>query len=286
MTVTVYEWIKELASYTDALALLRATSSYVVDGMTFKLPTRKDYETALVRSSTLRAGEALRDQAELVAAVQAHWHAEGHNACVFAAELSNRRLESGWKTYVVSYPEETLKPDSADEIAAMITELCRPSIADAEIEVVSVILPRLEVSSALARLLHSLGRLPEWCLRERGIENVAGIGETVLIGLRAKVELGHWAEVLGFGASRGQGNTRLAPFTELAIRVKEPPRPRRNQRAYMADIEMNIEKAQFGDWWHTTKRQRAERLGVDQDARAKARVTFAVARTVWEEAGA
>jgi hypothetical protein len=77
----------------------------------------------------------------------------------------------------------------------------------------------------------------------------------------------------------------LAPFTELAIRVKEPPRPRRSHRPYMADIEMDLDNIEFGSWWHDTKRQRAERLGAAQDARAKGRVTFALEERAWQSVG-
>ena len=282
--VSFYHWTDEPGDYADELSKLIPTSGYEVNGTAFAVPTRDDYQTALVDAGALGADEQIAFNPELAAAVQAHWHAGGHNACVFAAHLSATRANSGWETYVLDNRSGSDDPGvGPEEIADATTELCRPWLVAPEVEVISVIMPLLDDPVALARLLWRLGSLPNWNLRERGIENVAGLGKVMLVGVRAKVELDHWAEVLGFGRFAGQANTRLAPFTELAIRAKEPPRPRRNKRAYMADIEMALDNIEFGQWWHETKRQRAERLGAEQDARAKARVTFALDQAAWEE---
>lgn len=272
-----YRWAGEPSDFSDALAGLQASGGYRVDGRTFEVPTREDYELAFSAHGSISTGATISECAELAAAAQAHWHAGGNDGCVFAAALSADRVNSGWETHVLLD-----NVDDAASVAGAIDALCRPRIAAPEIEVVSVLMPAVDDADTLARLLSRLSPLEHWNVRERGVEDVEGIGSVVLLGVRAEVELGHWAEVLGFGRFAGQGNTRLAPFTELAIRVKEPPRPRRNQRAYMADIEMDLDKVEFGRWWHETKRRRAERLGAEQDARAKGRVTFALEQGAWE----
>lgn len=272
-----FRWTDEPSDFSDALAGMHASGRYGVEGRTFEIPTREDYELALTAAGAISRDDRIVDHPELAAAAQAHWHAGGNNGCVFATALSARRVDSGWETYVLQRPV-----DDPAAAADAIDALCRPRIAAPEVEVVSVVMPALDDADALASLLWRLSELEDWSVGERGVEDVDGIGNVVLIGVRAKVELGHWAEVLGFGRFAGQGNTRLAPFTELAIRAKEPSRPRRNQRAYMADIEMDLDNVEFGRWWHDTERQRAERLGAAQDARAKARVTFALEQAAWK----
>lgn len=273
----LHRWAGEPSDFGDALAGLLATGRYSVEGRTFEIPTAEDYEQALQQAGAISADGRIVDHPDMVAVAQAHWHAGGHNGCVFATALSETRIDSGWETHVLQCPIEN--PAS---IAEAINTLCRPRIAAPEVEVVSVLMPCVDDAQTLARIVSRLGTLEHWDVRELAVEDVEDIGPVVLLSVRAEVELGHWAEVLGFGHFAGQGNTRLAPFTELAIRVKEPSRPRRNQRAYMADIEMDLDNVEFGEWWHDTVRQRAERLGAAQDARAKGRVTFAIEQAEWE----
>jgi hypothetical protein len=272
--VSVRAWQGEPNDFGDGLRALAASDSYEVGGETFLVPTREDYRRALAAVGIPRSG-VLEDDADLAAAVQAHWHAGGHNACIFAENLSTTRAEAGWDTYVLAGAPEEL----ADAIAA----ICVERLPIPEVQVVSALMPRLDNAEEIVRLLRRLGSLPDWRVDELDRLPDPDLREVILIGLRAKVELDHWAEVLGFGRFPGQANTRLAPFTELAIRAKEPPRPRRNQRAYIADIEMGLDRIVAYEWWHATKRIRAARLGDVQDRRGKARVTFALEARVWEE---
>lgn len=269
-TVAVHEWPGEAADISPALTTLRASGAYVVDGTRFEVPTREDYRTALATAG-LPATGTLEDDPYLAAAIQAHWHAGGYNACVFAVNLSATRAASGWETYVLAggHPRER-----AEHIAA----ICSERLPVPEVQVVSALLPRTDAAADVRGLVRHLGSLSDWRLDELGhVDSPQGPAE--LLGLRAKVELDHWAEVLGFGRFAGQANTRLAPFTELAIRAKEPRRPRRSRRAYMADIEMGIDNVEMREWWHDTEHARAARLGQEGEPRAKARVTFALTDT-------
>lgn len=171
--------------------------------------------------------------------------------------------------------------DDPAALAAAIDTQVRPRLQAPEVEVVSVLLPYLDNPEPLAELLHRLDEMEHWDVSELGEENDEEMGELVRLGLRAQVEFGFWSEVLGFGVLGGQARTRLAPFTELAIRAKPPNRPRRSQRAYMADIEIPFENREFGAMWATTHDQRAERLGQDHDLRGKARVTYVVKKRIW-----
>ena len=273
--VTAHEWLGEPADIGSALTDLRPTGSYAVGSRRFDLPLREDYREELARAGLL-AG-ALEDDPDLAAAVQAHWHTGGHNACVFAEALSATRAASGWETHVISggEPEER-----AERVAATCTE----RLPVPEVQVVSVLLPRTDDPGEVVALVRHLGSLSDWRIDDLDDVHSAN-GRVALVGLRARVELGHWGEVLGFGRFPGQANTRLAPFTELAIRAKEPRRPRRNQRAYMADIEMDLDNLEMREWWHATEEARAARLGADGDPRGKARVTFALAAELWRGEG-
>ena len=115
-----------------------------------------------------------------------------------------------------------------------------------------------------------LSRRAEWDVHAEALSDDSPEDGAARLGVRVAVEFDHWSEVLGFGEFALQPNTRLAPFTELAIRAKAPPRPRRSHRAYMADIAVDVEQVEFGSWWHETKREPAARLAPDQDTRGKA----------------
>jgi hypothetical protein len=149
------------------------------------------------------------------------------------------------------------------------------------IEVVSVLLPELDDEALLGATLARLAGLTEWDVRQLGEETDDALGPIVRLGVRAAVEFDHWSEVLGFGCFAAQANTRLAPFTELAIRAKPPKTRRPNQRAYMADIDMGFERDQVREWWRETQEDRLRRLGAAQEYRGKAKVTFSLRQGAW-----
>lgn len=238
------------------------------------MPSREDYAAALRECGALGPEDDIRANPDLVIAAQAHWHAAGHNACVFAGYLSEQRDAHGWESYV-------LDEAGLDRQAQAINEMVPPRLVAPETEVVSVLLPYMEEAEAAAELLRRLDGMEDWEVSDLGRENDEELGALIRLGLRARVEFDHWSEVLGFGPMAGQARTRLAPFTELAIRAKPPARPRRSQRAYMADIEVPFDNREFGRMWATTHDQRGQRLGQDHETRGKAKVTFVIKSSVW-----
>lgn len=272
----LYHWQGEVEDFSEALAEVKTTRTYAGAGGDYEVSSRRDYESRLRECGVLGQDTDLRQVPELVAVTQAHWHCSGANACTFAAYLSERRPEYGWETYVVM--------DAADNrgLVSTISSLTQQRLPVPEVEVISVILPELTEEAELVALLTRLSGFADWDVKEIGSEDDPDLGDLVRLGLRAAVEFDHWAEVLGFGQFAAQPATRLAPFTELAIRAKPPERPRRTQRAYMADINIDgLDQVEFGTWWHDTKEERRRRLSTSQDLRGKAKATFSVRKSEW-----
>jgi hypothetical protein len=275
----VIEWRGEIEDYGKAFDVLAISDSYTgLEDAEFPLPTRDAYEEAMRAGGELGREVALRDDPVLAAAVQAHWHAAGPNACEFARHISAHRADHGWSTVVITDIAEPR--EIADQISAQV----RPRIEDPDLEVVSVLLPQLDDEIVLAKAIARLGGMADWQLRGEAGDDQARTGALVRLGLRVAVEFDHWSEVLGFGRFSAQANTRLAPFTEFAVRAKAPERPRRDQRAFMAHIPVALDKPEFGDWWNRTRDDRRRRLRADQDLQGKAKVTFAITRDAWAEA--
>lgn len=269
-------WKGEIDDVAGVLDNVARSSSYETDrGLRFAIPARADYERALRDAAFLGDEEELAGRPELAAAAQAHWHAGGHNACVFAEFLSARRREGGWETYVLT------DCGSGSEDANALDALVRPRLQAPEVEVVSVLLPHVGGIRRFAEVVRHLGELPDWRLRDDQAGEHPELGPVRRLELAVDVGLDHFSEVLGFGPWEPMAYTRRAPFCELAIRAKPPRRPRRDARAYMAHIEVDLDQPEFGEWWRRTEEQRAARLGDLHDRWGKARVTLTVPEDDW-----
>jgi len=271
----IRRWRGSLAEMSMAADVLTPSDFYVGVGGTFPTFRRADYTSAFRESGDLEPGCELATMPVLVALAQCHWHASGASGCTFAAHLSQQREEYGWDTYVIT--DVTDSPELSSEVSA----LCVAGVAVPGVEVVSVLLPELDDEPMLAALLAGLSSVADWEVTDEGHEADRTLGPMVRLGVRLAVELDHWSEVLGFGPFGTQPNTRLAPFTELAIRAKGPTRPRRDRRSYMANIPMGLDNTEFGEWWHETEEERANRLADDQTARGKAKATFSLTECTW-----
>jgi hypothetical protein len=270
-SVQDYCWGGEIARFADVIERLQLSGTYrtTLKGVShdFDVPTRDDYEEALRVCGHLGDGVALTEHPELVAVVQAHWHAAGYNGCRFAMHLSEHRERFGWETWVMA------DRDSPTAVADAIAERAAKRLAPVEVDVLSFVLPHVETARTLGDVTRSLGGRDGWKLVEDADPVDGGLA---LLGLTVGIDLGHWSEILGFGDGAPLAYTRRAPFTELAIRAKPPQRSRTNHRAYMADVRLDEDSRTIAQWGRETKRCRAERLGDEHDARGKARVTTVV----------
>lgn len=272
-----FEWTGEVSEYAAALATVTPSRRLAVDGVDFVVPTRADYERALREAGVLGDGEGWPQRPDLVAAVQAHWHADGHDPCVFAQHMSARRDAHGWETFVL------VDHGSASADADALDALCARRLSAPEAEVVSVLVPHGESPAYLVGVLARLAALDAWEVCDEGCEDDPALGRLVRLGLRVTVEFGYSSEVLGFGSYAGLAYSRQAPFTELAIRAKPPRKPRRDKRAFMAHVDIfpPLDNPDMKEWWDRTEENRRRRLGLGHDARGKARVVFALPEQAW-----
>lgn len=245
-----FEWTGEIADIDDVLDRVRSTGTYTVtisgERKAFNVATGDDYETVLRAHGLLAQDEQLSRRPDLLAPVQAHWHASGHSGCHFAAALSDRRREIGWRTWVIA-PLPT-----ASAYAACINEHLAPLLQDVEVDVVSFLLPGVTEPSDFAEVVTELAKRPGWRLRDEGSEDDVELGRVCRFGLDVEVgEPGnlHFSEILGFGAAAPMAYTRRAPCAELAIRAKAPARRRSDQRAFMAQIPLDLEQSEMAKWW-------------------------------------
>lgn len=271
----VLPWRGSTEEVVAALDRLQISGSCEAREESIPLALRNDYEEAFRVAGLLSNAQRLADDPALAAAAQADWHSMGSNGCRFAAFLSGERLGYGWDTHIVRGTR-----DSRD-LANAVADVYQTHREDPVIEVVSVLLPELDDEALLGAMLTRLAGLTEWDVRLQGEEVDEALGPIVRLGVRAAVEFDHWSEVLGFGCFVAQANTRLAPFTELAIRAKPPKTHRPNQRAYMADIDMEFERDQVREWWRETQEDRLRRLSAAQEYRGKAKVTFSLRQDSW-----
>jgi hypothetical protein len=270
----IYRWDGEVDDLAVILHRVGASGSYTATtagkSREFEVPRLADYVDRLRRARVIGAEDAIEDHPPLVAVVQAHWHAAGHNGCLFASLMSDQRTKYGWETWVV--PQGT---DAAADAAA-VRAIVAPRITSPEAQVVSVLLPHVQSPQRLAAILQELARDAAWHLEDYGVEHDVELGRVQRLGLTVDVGEDHWSEVLGFGPGAPLAYTRRAPFTELAIRAKPPAVPEKDRRSYMANMDVDLEKPLFAEYWRETKRQRAARLGDDHALRGKARVTSVV----------
>lgn len=270
----VFKWTGEVDDLAPILHRVRASGSYATKAGEaqhhFAVPTRADYEDRLRRAGALPRDEALESRPDLVAVVQAHWHAAGHNGCLSASFMSEQRAKYGWETWVIGSTGE------AATDAAAIRGVVAPRIPDADAQVVSVLLPLLQTPGQLAEIFAELAGDEAWRFEDHGVEQDPELGAVVRLGLTVDVGDEHWSEVLGFGPGAPLAYTRRAPFMELAIRTKPPAEPEPDHRSFMANIDIDLDKPLFAEYWRETKRQRAARLGDAHTVRGKARVTTIV----------
>ena len=243
----------------------------------FPLRTAKDYARVLKEAGFLTGDEALRRRPDLVAVVQAQWHTTGGDGCLFAAGMSARRDEAGWRTIVLE------SRDSAEHDAAAVAAHTAEHLKAPETQILSVVLPHVATAERVCALSRELEAHAGWSLDTVATEHDGAVGPLVLIGLRVALDDSTRSEVLGFGPLVTFPHTRRAPFLELAIRVSladDRPEP---HRAHMADAPrpVGLDEAIAADPRRTPKVVREERLPPEQDARAKARVTFTLPEALW-----
>lgn len=240
----------------------------------------EDYQGLLCPALDLDDPGELEQFGAVVAQVQADWHRQGQNGCIFAQILSADRPAYGWRTTVVPRSETA-------EAAATIVEHTRAGVEDPDVRVVSFLLPWLTSEEDLAQLLKALAESPGWSVDGTSLDE-----SHTNLAVRLALEGGTVSSwVLGFGSFGCSPMTRRAPFIEIVVPVKPKVAGQHRMdddmsRSHLADVPLSA----FGDPKYEglkerTKRHRLFMLGGDEEEmRAKAKVTFTIPTTAWEAA--
>lgn len=237
-----------------------------------------DYQEFLCTTLGLQSQEELERYGALISQVQADWHRQGQNGCLFARVLNSDRPGYGWTTTVVPR-------SGVAEATARVVEETSAGIERADVRIVSFLFPWMTSAEDLAALLKALGEAPGWTVTTTALD-----AEHTNVAVRLALERGtvtSW--VLGFGPFTFLPMTRRSPFTELVVLVK-PKVPGQHRmdddmtRAHLADVPVSV----LGDpeFKGLVERTAAHRLfilgGDEEEKRAKAKVTITVPSAAWE----
>ena len=240
------------------------------------------YEDHLRANGILAGDETLSNRPELAATVYQDWQRRDKVACVFARlmALYPSAYDVVWD--VISTP---VSADNAELVAQEIVDLVEPT--KAQEEAVVVLLPTLDQPEVLVAVCKGLGKCKGWNVRAPF--NPSDKLERVYVRVTTDVGPNVEAEVLGVGPFAFLPITRQSPITALHVRTKTERAKRRAHntpdKAHLADIDWPEGRGRrFNQFWEKTSQRRAEVLGGD-DSAARARVTFAVPRNLWESTG-
>ena len=272
---------------TDIRTVLSATSTGITlkdeRGRTMSFPGRRDYLRQLQEYGLVADERGFIADDVLTEAVYLDWLRRAQVGCVFAQQLARPRNRSGMRTVVARGSSGEGDPSElAEQIAQLVTE----SAQDPSCEALSVLMPQILDSEALAQLVWELGTQPGWAVElERTWRKT-----TVLIGLRVEIAPDVVAETLGMGPIEIFPPTRQSPITTLEIRTKswrakKSHVSKEHRAAHLADIPTkrfltpSKHGALFSDF---TPWLRKRILGHQADMRAKASVTYSLPSAIWQ----
>ena len=244
-------------------------------------PRSGDYSEFLCTALGIQKPEELERYDALVAQVQADWHRQGQNGCLFARVLNSDRPSYGWTTTVV--PRSRIADATACVVAAT-----NASIQRVDTRIVSFLFPWLTLEEDLVALLNALGGAPGWTVTATTLD-----AEHTNVAVRLALEEGtvtSW--VLGFGPFAVLPRTRRSPFTEIVVLVKPKMKGQHRMdndmtRAHLADVPISVlGDPEFRGLVERTAAHRLFILGGDKEEnRAKAKVTVTVSSAAWEAGG-
>ena len=242
-------------------------------------PSRSDYELYLREQRVLDEDETLADRVDLAEAIYRDWQRRVQVACVFARRIATQPRKFGVHTVVVKGDPVTEMTGAIDATAAAA------KAARGTHEALTVLIPKLINSKVLVALCKRLGaRNDDWTIT--ATFNPSDKLERVHVSLRYVLRTDVHAEILGFGPFNFLPATRRAPISALEIRTKTKGSKKRGHsavaRSHLADIPWRgAGDAWVNRAWKTTEEARRTVLGGD-DSAARARITFAIPRPLWD----
>lgn len=282
-----------------------------LDGSPRSYSLLDDFERHLREQGTLRDGETLLTRVDLHAEVQAEWHRQGQNGCLFASMLADKREQCGWTTLSLPGTAGWTADDWEREVGRRVAE----GTKDPERWIISFLFPDVVDLPGVKRLLVSLGGIEHWRLTEltpHEHRKKVAREDWLYLKLRIRVADGHvvppeflddgeggervvdvdsWP--LFFASLDHVPVTRRAPFTELSVALKpkafKPPPDLSGdwEAAHLADVPAPVDSTEaFRSFLGNTKELKRRLLGAEgyMDLAASAKVTFAVPRSAWDAA--
>ncbi len=238
------------------------------------------YEQFLRSGAILRANETLADHPEIALDVYRDWQRRRPVACIFARLIASEPV-----AYDVAWEVVPDKGDQANarKIATEVVKRVAPAVGQEE--AIAVLLPGIDDPEAFVAFCKAIGEHEDWSVRAPF--NPSDKFERCYIRITNRIGPNVDAEVLGVGPFDFLPATRRAPILALHVRTR-PLRAKRRvhnatDKAHLADIEWPEGRGRrFEQFWSATVERRLEVLGGD-DSAARARITFAVPRRLWEE---
>ena len=247
-----------------------------------RFPERSDYIELLVRLGMIENEEDLSNHPTLNEAIYLDWLRRGQVGCIFAQLFARKRNRTNLRT--IRLLENSHDPNNSS-LPKLIAAATEEAVSDPRTEALTVLLPDILQPEKLVKMLQDLSRLANWSIESE----TPWRGTIALIGLRVEIGNSVRAEVLGMGPFDFLPPTRQCPITTLEIRTK-PRYALLNKilplwkRAHLAQLPTEAflkgkeRGIRFGE---LTPRLRLRILGGNDDARAKARITFAVPLAIW-----
>ena len=256
-------------------------------GRNLEFPNRKDYLDWLISNELIQTDQDLIESPDIIAAVHQDWHHREQNGCMFAKLLSLDPAAHGWKRRVFTRGgSDQFPPESYHKMETALKEYMR----DKNVQAVSLIFPDISDEVALTDLLKGIEAHTNWTVEVLD-EIIEVTVQPQLIGIKLRVQLlkkGVLAWPLGFGPFPFLAITRQAPFTEIVLVVKPKQLPLRPNitpslnQAHLADMHVPVLNDEaWKHVWSSTESQKRKVLGDYGDARAKAKLTFALPANLW-----
>ena len=242
-------------------------------------PSRSDYESYLREHEVLGEQETFFDKTDLSATIYRDWQRRSQVACVFARKIAVRPGKYDVQTKIIEQDPVKEMTQVVAATADAVNNACGNH------EALTVLVPKLVDSKALVAFCKRLGaRNGRWSIE--AVFNPSDRLERVHMSLRYVLEQNIHAEILGLGPFNFLPSTRRAPITALEIRTKTKGHKKRGgshiSRSHLADINWpNVKQKTRDKDWEQSKRARLQALGGD-DSAARARITFAIPRSLWD----
>lgn len=231
--------------------------------------------TRLVELSSDKLGLSPRGHSKLhseaigvhpIVATQLEFFQKNKTGCAFAAFAARNPVYYGWRHVVLSA--------TPSDIDTALDE----AMGDESTTTISLIFPQI---TSIAELQNFVDDVIGKC-STLWIEQDQEWDDRRCVGIRGKVS-GCSSWVTGFGPFTCLPNTRRAPFTELALRVKPRPHFKFVMKAaqagtiHLADMDLlGISECCFRRMWDASTYRVKRLLGAPADLKSAAKTTFAL----------